>query len=899
MKKPPADNTGSKDLRKRAEKRLHGNPPDDSELQPENFPDILQELRVHQVELEIQNEELRRTREELEESRDLYFDLYDLAPVGYLNLDEHGIIRLANLTAASMLGLPRNELIKRVLSRFVDQKHHARFASFRKKALEEGADQHCELAMIRADAEPFHALLTVMPETDAGGGLQGLRAVIVDITERKKSEAALAESEDRFRLAFENASVGVCLVGLDGHLLKANQRLCNFFGCSEQELIGRSVDQFSHHDDVELSPEFIRRSLAGEVGDAFYEKRYFHKQGHVVYGQVSSSLVRDPQGNPLYFISHVQDITGRKLVEQRQALNAQVMKYLNEAADLGTLVRDILLAVKEQTGIEAVGIRLKDGEDYPYYTTNGFSDDFVESERYLCSRDDSGELIRDAQGKVCLECMCGNVISGRTDSQLPFFTAGGSFWTNCTTDLLASTTEADRQARTRNRCNGEGYESVALIPLRSKGEIIGLLQLDDSHKNRFTLDQIEFFEGLGYSIGVAIDRWLAEQEKSRLAEQLRQSQKMEAVGTLAGGIAHDFNNILAAMMGYTELALDDLEGVGPVAEKLRQVLIAGNRAAELVRQILHFSRIGEQEDRPLALSPLIKESLKLLRASLPATIEIQMDLPESGCQVLADPVHIHQIVMNLCTNAAQAMAEAGGVLAIGLSTIIVDEDTIKTFSILKAGRYHKITVSDTGTGMTRGVVDRAFEPFFTTKEPGQGTGMGLAVVHGIVREHGGDVSIYSEEGKGTTVNVFLPALETEHIPDAPEKYLEVVGGTERILLVDDEKALAEIGLSSLKHLGYAVTAFTSSQEALERFKAAPDDFDLVISDYTMPEMTGVKLSQEILAIRPDMPIIICTGFSQQLDDEKAKALGILKLLMKPLSRETLARAVREALDGPD
>ncbi|MBU1154496.1 MAG: PAS domain S-box protein [Proteobacteria bacterium] len=899
MKKPPENHANSQELRKRAEKRLHGNPPDDSELRPENFPDVLQELRVHQVELEIQNEELRRTRQELEESRDLYFDLYDLAPVGYLNLDQNGLITRVNLTAAAMLGKPRHELIKRGLSRFIDQKHHARFAAFRKRALEEGSDQHCELAMIRADAEPFHALLTVIPDNDAGGRLQGLRAVIVDITERKNSEAALAESEEKFRLAFENASVGVCLVSLDGHLLKANQRLCNFFGCSEQELIGRSVDQFSHRDDAELSPEFIRRSLTGEVSDAFFEKRYFHKQGHIIYGQVSSSLVRDPQGNPLYFISHVQDITGRKLVEQRQALNAQVMKYLNEASGVDALVRDILLAIKKETGLEAVGIRLKDGEDYPYYTTNGFSDDFVESERYLCSRDDSGELIRDDQGKVCLECMCGNVIRGRTDSQLPFFTAGGSFWTNCTTDLLASTSEVDLQVRTRNRCNTEGYESVALIPLRSKGEIIGLLQLNDSHKNRFTLDQVEFFEGLGYSIGVAIDRWLAEREKSRLAEQLRQSQKMEAVGTLAGGIAHDFNNILAAMMGYTELALDDLEGTGPVVEKLCQVLIAGNRAAELVRQILHFSRIGEQEDRPLALSPLIRESLKLLRASLPATIEIQMDLPESGCQVLADPVHIHQIIMNLCTNAAQAMAEAGGVLAIELSTVNMDEDTVKTFATLKAGKYHKLTVSDNGIGMTKGVVDRVFEPFFTTKETGKGTGMGMAVVHGIVREHGGDISIYSEPGQGTTVNVYLPVLETELVTDETEIHLPVVGGTERILLVDDEKALAEIGLRALKYLGYAVTAFTSSREALERFRAGPDDFDLVITDYTMPEMTGAKLSQKILALRPDTPIIICTGFSQQLDDEKAKALGIRKLLMKPLSRGTLARAVREALDGKD
>ena len=371
---------------------------------------------------------------------------------------------------------------------------------------------------------------------------------------------------------------------------------------------------------------------------------------------------------------------------------------------------------------------------------------------------------------------------------------------------------------------------------------------------------------------------------------------MEAVGTLAGGIAHDFNNILAAMMGYTELALDDLQESGPASEKLRQVLIAGNRAVELVRQILNFSRMGEQQESFVEMFPLIRETLKMLRATLPATIEIQTDLPQGKYMILGDPIHINQVVMNLCTNAAQAMAEADGVLAVGLSTVELDKDTVKAFTNLKAGRYHKLMVSDTGIGMTKEVVERVFEPFFTTKEVDQGTGMGMAVVHGIVREHGGDITIYSEPGKGTTVNVYLPAQEEERAAGGADKELPVAGGNERILLVDDEKDLIKVGLQHLKRLGYEVTALTSSLEALERFQAGPHDFDLVITDYTMPEMTGVKLSQEILALRPDMPIIICTGFSQQFDDEKAKALGIRKLLMKPLSRRTIARAVREELD---
>ncbi|MBU1451867.1 MAG: PAS domain S-box protein, partial [Proteobacteria bacterium] len=510
MKKPSENQTKSRELRRLAEERLLKSPPDNPELRPENFAAILHELRVHQIELELQNEELRRTRGELEESRDLYFDLYDLAPVGYLNLDEHGIIKRVNLTAASMLGTPRSDLTNRPLSRFIGQKHQAKFAAFRKEAPRGGSGQGCELEMIPAKAEPFHALLTGIPEPDAEGEFAGLRVVIVDITERKKSEAALAESEEKFRLAFDNANIGVCLVDLDGRILSANQRLCEFTGYTQKELEGNSVNDHAHPDDMDLSDEFIKRSLAGEEQETVFEKRYLHKRGRVVWGQVCYALARDSQGRPLYLISHIQDITRRKLVEQRQALAANVMKLLNEAADLKTLVRDILLAVKKETGLEAVGIRLKDGEDYPYFVTNGFPDEFVEAERFLCIRDASGEVIRDTEGNVCLECMCGNVISGRTDPEQSFFTAGGSFWTNSTTDLLAATTESDRQARTRNRCNGEGYESVALIPLRSTGRNIGLLQLNDHRKDRFNLDVIEFFEGLGLSMGIAVDRWLAE-----------------------------------------------------------------------------------------------------------------------------------------------------------------------------------------------------------------------------------------------------------------------------------------------------------------------------------------------------------------------------------------------------
>jgi PAS domain S-box-containing protein len=389
----------------------------------------------------------------------------------------------------------------------------------------------------------------------------------------------------------------------------------------------------------------------------------------------------------------------------------------------------------------------------------------------------------------------------------------------------------------------------------------------------------------------------AEEEKKRLEIKLRQSQKLEAVGTLAGGIAHDFNNILAAMMGYSELALDTLPDGSETSEDIKQVLKAGYRAKDLVRQILSFSRTETQEEAPVQMSLLLKESLKLLRPAIPATIEIKQDIQDEQDKVLADPVQIQQLIMNLCTNAAQAMEESGGLLQIGLATVELNQEQTRELQELEPGKYQELTISDTGVGMDDQTLSRAFEPFYTTKDVGQGTGMGLSVVHGIVTSHGGAVTASSEPGEGSILTVYLSVYRGEGTAgDSPEE-APPLGGDERILLVDDEEALAATGKAKLQRLGYQVTAATSSVKALESFEKHPDAFDLIITDYTMPEMTGTTLSQKILAIRPDMPIIITTGFSQHLTPEKAKSMGIRRMVMKPLLGDRFARVVREVLDG--
>jgi signal transduction histidine kinase/CheY-like chemotaxis protein len=383
-------------------------------------------------------------------------------------------------------------------------------------------------------------------------------------------------------------------------------------------------------------------------------------------------------------------------------------------------------------------------------------------------------------------------------------------------------------------------------------------------------------------------------EKQLLEDKLWQSQKMEAIGTLAGGIAHDFNNILGIIMGFSEMALLAAPPESKCKEYLQEVFKASGRARELVNQILTFSRKGKAAGRPMQIGLIIKEALKMLRASLPSTIELRQRIQQNLPSIMADPTQIYQVLMNLCTNAGHAMRDKGGVLEVSLVPVIFDSQEAVPHPDLKPGKYQKLTVRDTGQGMEGAVLDRIFEPFYTTKEQGEGTGMGLAVVHGIIKAHDGAIMVQSEPGKGTCFDLFFPSLDRVATPN-PEKSSPVPAGKERILLVDDEEPLVKVGEQMLASFGYRVTPKTSSLEALQVFKAAPDQFDLVITDLTMPKMTGLDLSRQILELRADMPIILCTGFSDTLKRNTAKSMGICELAMKPIVWKDLAQVIRRSL----
>jgi len=423
------------------------------------------------------------------------------------------------------------------------------------------------------------------------------------------------------------------------------------------------------------------------------------------------------------------------------------------------------------------------------------------------------------------------------------------------------------------------------------------LHCDDGHAYFITLQPIV---GAGYVNAYGLDitkRKKAEKEKMELELQLGQKQKMEAVGTLAGGIAHDFNNILAGIQGYVELALDDLSQESPVRDNLKQVMSCTNRATKLVKQILTFSRKDQQEreKEPVRVSSIIKEGLEMLRSSLPATIKISRKIQSESSVVMADPTQIHQVLVNLCTNASHAMRDKGGRLQVSLTDVDLESETRIGDEHLGRGHYVKLSVSDSGCGMEKDVLERIFEPFFTTKNVNEGTGLGLSVVHGIIKSHAGAIAVSSTPGEGTTFDIFLPKIASGQTQESqsPES---TAGKKDTILLVDDEEMMVDVIRQLLERLGYAVVGKTNSIDALEAFQAEPDKFDLVITDQVMPNMTGTELSRNLISVRPDIPVILCSGYPERVIPEELKSIGIKDFISKPVSRQDIAAVIRRVLD---
>lgn len=810
------DSRGESELRRQAEEKLKETTSgceDLSGVSPDKMASLIHELQVHQIELNMQNDELRRIQEELENTRDRYSHLYDFAPVGYFTISENGIIEEANLTGAAMIGIERSALIGKPFTRLVLREDRDILYTHRQRLLETEASQSCELRLVKKDGQAFHARMECTVIKNKDDNSRQIRATISDITEHKMAGKALKESEEKYKTLTENSQTGI-YIHQDDKIVYANDRFAELHGYTVPELLNTNYFKLFHPSERERAQQIKSKRLRGEAAPQYHETRRVKKDGRILWCQTVAVCI-EYQGRPA-IMGNVVDITARKQAEEALRQSEEMHRQLFEAES------DAIFLIENETGC----------------ILNANS---AAAALYGYSRE---ELL-----------------------------------------LMKNMDLSGEQQETQQVTQGTPLieDRVVTIPLRM-------------HKKRDgTVFPVEitgrFFSWQGKPVHIAAIRNIT--QRIALENQLRQSQKMESIGTLAGGIAHDFNNILAIIIGYTELALMDVPEWNPAKGFLKEVQSASYRAKDLVRHILNFSRKAITDRKPLKICPIVEDTLNMLRASIPTNIEIRRNISCDSDMILADPTQIGQVLLNLCTNAAHAMQDESGILEVSLQNVEFRKQQVELD--LGPGRYVKLTVSDTGQGIDSKIMDRIFDPYFTTKGLGKGTGLGLSVVQGIVRTHNGAVTVNSEPGKGTVFEVLFPVSEGEMEPEAegPEAF---PGGNEKILVIDDEASILDLVKKRLELQGYQIEAKNDPVDALELFRSNPDRFDLIITDMTMPKMIGDKLTKEILDIRPDMPIILCSGYSDRINAVKSAALGIRKYIEKPLNMSDFLVSIRKVLD---
>lgn len=792
------------------------------------------------------------------------------------------------------------------------------------------------------------------PLFNPSGKYIGYMGTCRDITERRKAEIALRESEERYRSVLETINDGVILQAASGEILTWNKGAENLFGISREDAVGQKPDdmdwptirtdgsRYEGKDHPSMRTLRTGKPLKNEIMGVYQpsgELRWisintnpvFRGNGTTPYAAAisfsditalkeseqtlkeSQTILRtvvDTSPNCIF----VKDSQGRYVLVNR-AISAlyqsspheMIGKTDHDLAGLGRLSRsqaeafsqDDLEVIQTKTlkVVPAEPLSGKDGKTHWFHTFKvpislpnhadcmlGIATDITkvkEAEQAMREHEVEKTTILDHQSNIVilqdLECRVLWINrAGCESAGLPLDSIVGEHccetWNYC--DSISPDCPVKRaidtgyaQEVTKKTRDGKIWQ-IKGIPIRdNQGKIVRAMEVIEDVTERYSME-----------------------------ERLRQSQKMEAIGTLAGGIAHDFNNILGIIVGNTELAMFDLPEWNPAQESLKEIREASLRARDLVNQILLFARQKEHKISTIRLGPIVKECLKMLRASIPTMVEIRSRIDENIPAVAADPSQIQQIIMNLSTNAGQAMESEGGILDIIMDSVTLDEPLATVAGTLPQGSYVRLQVRDNGSGISSEDIEHVFDPFFTTKGIGEGTGLGLAVVHGIVQDRNGGILVESAEGEGTSFIVYLPASEEDSVEEEAPRESVLPRGSARVLFVDDEAMIRKLGRRMLERQGYEVETRASGLDALERFEQDPERFDLVVTDMSMPGLRGDKLAAEMLKIRPGIPVVLCTGFSNQISEEKARELGIRAFVMKPLTAQELANTVRQVLD---
>ena len=675
--------------------------------------------------------------------------------------------------------------------------------------------------------------------------------------EARRVQDVLHESEEKFRTLADSVPAAVMLYQ-DDRWIYVNRAAENITGYSARELLAMNFWDIVHPDHRALVRERGRKRERGEETASHYEFKIITKDGTERWVGLTgaSTMIGD---RPAAVVS-IADITGRKGTEE--ALRASEERFLIISLTTSDAIWDWNIT---EDKVEWFG----DIDGMLGYDTGEFPRTFEAWEKAV-HPDDHDRVMA--------------TLKQYLHTQAPY----------------------DEEYRVVQKNGGLRYWTDRGIALHDEeGDVVRMIgactditeRKQAEEALRKAHDELELrVEERTAQLSEALKSLQREMEERKRAEEvLRRRQKLEALGTLAGGIAHDFNNILAGIIGFTEMVLDDTDPASPEHHRLGLVLKGAGRGRDLVKEILAFSYQAELKQEPVALSDIVQESLKLLRPLLPTTTQIQSNLLTGGDMILADPAQMYQVLMNLCTNSVQAMGRRGGVLEISVARDHFKKDASMPLPDMKPGDYVTLRVRDNGHGIKPGIIERIFDPFFTTKAYGEGTGLGLSVVHGIVKSHGGFLTVESEPGKGSLFSIYLPRIERHEVKAEEEPLLR--GGKESILFVDDEDILVELNNQRLSQLGYDVVGTTSSIEALKIFKKEPGRFHLVITDYTMPDMNGVDLAKRLLQLRDDVPIILCTGYNEDVSPDKARRAGIREFLLKPQSKRELGQAIRRVLDS--